>query len=163
MKFLKHALVVFAVLGLTACGGGGSSSGGGAERNGVYNGIQNLTYTFPDGTSDNESAAAIFTISGNNITVSDGARSETSTFSGNSFNAPLKFKTSQDGISCNWSLVYRGKIDGLLITGTVSGQVTCSRGSQSAVTQITGPFQARKTTTGKQLEAAYLSQPQIAW
>ena len=150
------------VIFLSACGGGGGSSdGAGGNPGRVFSGSETFTLSAPGVPPDTSLIPITITISGNQITYSDGDLSGTATISadGMSFIVALEI-TIVDSIGrCNGEIVYTGTISGDSISGSGSGQIPCSFNTgQTATITARSTFTATETTAAKAIKGKTLTE-----
>ncbi len=154
-KGLQHLLTIILAVSLVGCGGsGGSSSGGGSSASGpivLYLGTETLVFSSPDLPSvpgDSGTFALRIEVQGSEVRVTDvdGVVYKGS-LSGSDFAAYGRVDNfTESGISCKaFTVQYKGTINGAAITGTVSGNTTCSSAGIQIRLVVKGTFKASRS------------------
>jgi hypothetical protein len=138
---------------VSACGGGSSSGGGGGgptQFAGTYNGTETLTITFL-GESKTGSAPITITIGNDGtVTVVDEAGiAHRGSLNNASFTANGSEEGLTDpelpGVTCDAAQTYTGTVDGDTITGTTSGNLSCTQGGSDFTATFSGDFSATRS------------------
>ena len=144
VKVMAAALLYFFVVSSASGGGGGSSSGGGTDWC-PENGAETVTHSGPAAhPAANGTFPLRIVLAGNTVTIGHCTNDETATLaSDGSFTLTLNRSFWDINVNlCRLLTTYSGKVEGNLVTGTVSSDGPCiyKYGSRRVPHTTTGTF-----------------------
>ncbi len=155
MNAIKFSLLTITLMLLVACGGGGSSSdstdGGGSDPDpmpdptdlsGTYNGEQSLILSL-GGISETANIDANVTVTGNNILIDP--LTANGSVANNSFVATTNRTSTQNGLTCQFLLTYRGSITRESLSGNITGTAICNQSGTNQTLDVTGTVTATRS------------------
>lgn len=166
MGLIRLFFLTIVLMLMVACGGGGSSSdsssggdtGGGTtdggtdpdpgpdpdpnDFSGVYNGSQSLVLSM-GAISETANIDANVTVTGNAILIDP--LSANGSISSGSFVATTNRTSTQNGLTCQFLLTYRGTISRESLSGDITGTAICNQSGGSQTLNVTGTVSANRS------------------